>query len=314
MTALLEQALEHPELNKWHDESGHNSHHHPHLTLFESLEEYFHHALMVVAHPVLYLREIRNEQVLVQLLKKVPASLNEKIQKTVEMAKREADFSEDSYLVKIKHLKSIIAYVNSTISTLSEEIASKIDSPKWSWLELGPLIGNPSSIIQYVTRVPLFVHMVSAVVCLLASSVYHLFKDLNEGCNHFLARMDYAGISILVAGSNTPPLYYSFFCDELATLRYTYLGLMYFFCFSCFVLLLVPHFDKPQFIPLRGSLFIIIGLLGGLPIAHAEWFIPQVYLQDFKSGPWGLGGALYILGAVFYIFKFPEKYWPRKFD
>lgn len=54
--------------------------------------------------------------------------------------------------------------------------------------------------------------MVCAIICLGSSSFYHLFKDHSEMYHKTLVRMDYAGISIMIAGSNTPPIYYSFFC------------------------------------------------------------------------------------------------------
>jgi predicted membrane channel-forming protein YqfA (hemolysin III family) len=63
--------------------------------------------------------------------------------------------------------------------------------------------------------VPLFIHMVSAIFCLGCSALYHQFKDSNEVVNKTLARLDYAGISILIAGSNTVPLYYILFCEPM---------------------------------------------------------------------------------------------------
>ena len=62
---------------------------------------------------------------------------------------------------------------------------------------------------------PLFIHMVCAIICLGSSAVYHLFKDHSEMVHKTLVRVDYAGISIMIAGSNTPPLFYSFFCQEM---------------------------------------------------------------------------------------------------
>jgi predicted membrane channel-forming protein YqfA (hemolysin III family) len=69
-------------------------------------------------------------------------------------------------------------------------------------------------IVLIYCLVPLFIHLMSAICCLGCSSLYHLFKDMHEECNHTLARLDYCGISILIAGSSTSPIYYSFFCEE----------------------------------------------------------------------------------------------------
>mmetsp|Transcript_3873 Transcript_3873/g.3800 ORF Transcript_3873/g.3800 Transcript_3873/m.3800 type:complete len:213 (-) Transcript_3873:11-649(-) len=212
------------------------------------------------------------------MMKQVPHAMNEKIHFIMSLARGEEGFQEHSYVDKIKHFKSIIDYLNNTIQNWATEITTKIDSPNFQWIEMQPIIGNPSHIIQYVTRVPLFIHLASAIFCLGASSLYHLFKDLDAWSNHILARLDYAGVVLLIAGSNTPPIYYSFYCEELENLRMFYLGLMYSMCFTCFVVLLVPAFDKPRFIPLRGALFVIIGLSSAFPVIHLQ-FLTQEYIM-----------------------------------
>jgi len=63
--------------------------------------------------------------------------------------------------------------------------------------------------------VPLFIHMVCAIICMGSSAVFHLFSAHSEIAHKTLARLDYAGISIMIAGSNTPPIYYSFYCEEM---------------------------------------------------------------------------------------------------
>lgn len=60
---------------------------------------------------------------------------------------------------------------------------------------------------------PLFIHMVSAIICLGCSTFFHLYKDHSEKYSRLLSRLDYGGISILIAGSNTPPIIYSFYCE-----------------------------------------------------------------------------------------------------
>jgi len=52
-----------------------------------------------------------------------------------------------------------------------------------------------------ITRIPLYVHMLSAICCLLFSSFFHLFSCCNENANNYFSRLDYSGISFLIAGS-----------------------------------------------------------------------------------------------------------------
>ena len=104
------------------------------------------------------------------------------------------------------------------------EISHKLDSSDFNWVELRPLFNeHPDELIFYVTRsksisqsflVPLFIHLACGFLCLGASGIYHTFNDMNERLGKFLVKFDYAGIVIMIAGSNTPPIYYTFFCEE----------------------------------------------------------------------------------------------------
>jgi len=67
----------------------------------------------------------------------------------------------------------------------------------------------------YVTKVPLYLHICSAIFCLGSSTIFHFLKDFSETISYSLSRLDYGGISILIAGSNIPPIYYAFFCPEM---------------------------------------------------------------------------------------------------
>lgn len=64
---------------------------------------------------------------------------------------------------------------------------------------------------------------------------------------------------------------------------------------------------------IRLGVFVGLGVFGILPLPHA------VYLCGFEEiWPfiWRLAlmGSLYLGGAAIYLFKFPERFWPGKFD
>jgi hypothetical protein len=56
-------------------------------------------------------------------------------------------------------------------------------------------------VIHDITRIPLYIHMMSAIVCLSMSTFFHWFSCWNEKVNNYLSRLDYGGISFLIAGS-----------------------------------------------------------------------------------------------------------------
>jgi adiponectin receptor len=90
-----------------------------------------------------------------------------------------------------------------------ESIISEIDSQKYDWIDV---YSDKHLTIHKVSRWPVFVYIVSAMICLTCSSLFHLFSAQSIALNISLSRLDYAGISILIAGSFYPPVYYAFYC------------------------------------------------------------------------------------------------------
>lgn len=82
-----------------------------------------------------------------------------------------------------------------------------------------------------------------------------------------------------------------------------------------FFVSLSESFQKPNFRAARGLLFLALGCMGLIPMVHAGWaywplvqyFMTPVY---FVMGM----GALYIIGVLIFIARFPEKYFPGRFD
>lgn len=61
---------------------------------------------------------------------------------------------------------------------------------------------------------PLFIMLISSIICLGCSATYHWFMPLSKSVNTILSRLDYAGITLLVAGSCYPPYYYYYYCTK----------------------------------------------------------------------------------------------------
>lgn len=117
------------------------------------------------------------------------------------------------------------------------------------------------------------VHYSCAIFCFGMSSIYHLFNSHSKKMMNFWIRFDYAGICLMIAGSSTPPIYYSFACNELEQWRIFYLGLIYGICFLTLCVMMIPYFDQDHFSKFRGILFSITGLSNLFPVAHICWNI-----------------------------------------
>lgn len=83
------------------------------------------------------------------------------------------------------------------------------------FLKLGKPIEDIDSYLNYVPKWPLFVHMISAAICLGMSTVYHLFFVYSPSASSLLAKLDYIGITILIFGSTVPGINYMYACDSV---------------------------------------------------------------------------------------------------
>jgi adiponectin receptor len=166
---------------------------------------------------------------------------------------------------------------------------------------------------HHVPHWPIFVFMVSAVICLTCSATFHLLFVHSKPAYFILSRLDYAGITILIAGSFYPLIYYAFYCHPWAQRLYlTAITVMAAFTFA---VTLVPAFGTPKYLMFRTGIFLSLGFFGLVPVSHLVWqfglFDPHVTVM---IGPLLLMGLLYTLGAIIYATKFPERFYPGRFD
>lgn len=119
---------------------------------------------------------------------------------------------------------------------------------------------------QLISRWPLFVFLSSAIICLGSSAIFHWFSAHSPVANEILSRLDYAGISILIAGSCYPPYYYFFYCEPIY--RIIYLSFITIFALGIFIYSFETNFNKPHRRKLRGFLFLTLGISAGIPIIH----------------------------------------------
>jgi len=56
--------------------------------------------------------------------------------------------------------------------------------------------------------------MLSIIIWLLSSSLFHLFLAKSEKFFKMLSKFDYAGISILITGSSIPPNIYGLYWEQ----------------------------------------------------------------------------------------------------
>ena len=163
-------------------------------------------------------------------------------------------------------------------------------------------------------RWPLFIFLISAILCLTFSATYHLIGCVSKTYHRILSRFDYGGISLLVAGSCFPPYYYFFYCEKKFCIFY--LIFISIFGITTFCLSLTNNFNSPKMRGFRGKLFLIFGITAGIPVIHLRIVGNKLngYDPDLRFLNWYLGGITYIIGGIIYITRFPEIKYPGKFD
>ena len=219
-----------------------------------------------------------------------------------------------------KTIQEYYKYFTEKLTTVKEEIIdlikldTSITSSHQSYLDKDFNLNLERRKKKELARWPLFIIIFSAITCLSFSTIFHSFGTMNEKYNNILNRFDYGGISSLISGSCYPPYYYFFYYDKIC--KYVYLSLITAFGLGTFIYSLTDDFNKPQRRCLRGTLYLIFGLCTGVPILHMAFFGKYIkgYSDDITLLNWYLGGISYIIGALFYILRFPEKKFPGKFD
>lgn len=152
-----------------------------------------------------------------------------------------------------------------------------------------------------------------AAFCLGMSSLYHTISNHSPLVAYIGNACDYVGIVGLIAGSFIPSIYYGFYCNPI--FQRVYWSMISLLGIGCATVSTIPRFRTPTWRPFRATMFVAMGLSAVFPIIHglAAFGFSQMRKQ---IGFWWLllQGCLYILGAIIYAMRVPERWRPGKFD
>lgn len=149
---------------------------------------------------------------------------------------------------------------------------------------------------------------------LMGSTVCHWLYSKSKKCNDFVSRLDYAGIAIMIMGSCYPFICYKFACGSMIFYRRIFLSGITVISIACFVACMTPSFMKPKNKGLRGIIFMSLGLMSIVVFVFLYVIDNTTEALPANVGPFALGGAFYIFGAILYVTDIPERFWPGKFD
>jgi len=152
---------------------------------------------------------------------------------------------------------------------------------------------------------------IGAICCLGFSWLYHTCACHSKKASSLLSKLDYAGIAFMIMGSFTPCIYYGFYCHYYHKIVYltceTVLGV------SSIIVALWDKFATPAFRAIRAGVFLALGCSGIIPIIHM--MIIYGVQRGSQQGAVGwliVMGLSYIIGAILYALRVPERFFPGK--
>ncbi|KAH8898543.1 hemolysin-III channel protein-like protein Izh2 [Thozetella sp. PMI_491] len=158
------------------------------------------------------------------------------------------------------------------------------------------------------------IYLVGVAVCFVLSTCFHTFMSHSHHAYLLGMKLDFQGILLLMWSSTIPLIYHSFPCHP--RLRMGYGIVTSILAVLCSAATFLPVFSSPHLGPYRALLFGSFGLGSFVaPIAHGI-LLHGLETQGPRIGLGWIGATVVCngLGVVAYTFKFPEKWFPRRFD
>ncbi|KAI8808778.1 hemolysin-III related-domain-containing protein [Cladochytrium replicatum] len=166
---------------------------------------------------------------------------------------------------------------------------------------------------QWSDYLVISVFLGGAVACLMLSTLFHLFQCHSLSVCKAWNKADYIGIVVLIVSSFVPAIYYGFLCNPV--LQIAYLTFICVFGIATVITSVSSRFSTPEWRLLRTSMFLAMGLSGIIPLVHAGALYGFNFINHAMSMQWMIVmGILYVVGALIYASRVPERWWPGKFD
>lgn len=174
----------------------------------------------------------------------------------------------------------------------------------------------PTSInFSLSTKTDIFIAAVfffAAAQCLVCSTIWHTMNAVADvDLISMFACVDYTGISLLIAASIMTTEYTAFYCEPVS--RWVYITATALLGVGGVILPWHPRFNGADMAWARVAFYVGLGATGALPILQISLTRGTVFVWEFYS-PILKSLFVYILGAVVYASKIPERWFPGMFD
>jgi adiponectin receptor len=165
------------------------------------------------------------------------------------------------------------------------------------------------------TKMDIFVTAVfffTACLTLACSAIWHTMNAVADvEAVSIFACVDYTGISVLIAASIMTTEWTAFYCDPVS--RWVYLAITAILGLGGVILPWNPGFNGPEMNWVRVAFYVGLGATGALPVLQLSLTHGPAFVYEFYS-PIAKSLCVYLVGALIYASKVPERWWPGMFD
>jgi len=162
-------------------------------------------------------------------------------------------------------------------------------------------------------KIVFFLFFLSAIACMSLSWLFHTMSCHSDSVSLIFVKLDYIGIAILIVGSFVPWVYFGFYCSFVA--KCCYLGSIAILGVAVIIISSYDTFSTPKYRPLRAAVFSSLAFLGIVPATHFS--LSNGIIHSFTVGCMNwlvLMGLIFILGALLYTYRIPERFFPGQCD
>ena len=152
----------------------------------------------------------------------------------------------------------------------------------------------------------------AACKCLVCSCIWHTMSSISElTLLERFACVDYTGISLLIAASIMTTEYTAFYCEPVS--RWVYIVSTATLGIAGVILPWHPTFNRLDMAWARVAFYVTLAATGFAPVFQLSWTRGGDWAWAFYA-PIIKSVAVYLIGAIIYASKFPERWLPGWVD
>ncbi|CEF68609.1 Adiponectin receptor protein [Strongyloides ratti] len=203
---------------------------------------------------------------------------------------------------------SLIQFHNETINIWTHLVGSIMFFSACIWV-----MSRPNNLVPANVKWIFLPFFLGSIMCMTCSAAFHLFFFKSQKFGAIFSKLDYSGIALLIIGSFIPWIYFVFECQPHLVIIYismiTVIGIL------AVIVSLFDKFAQPRFRPLRAGIFLTMGLSAIFPGIHLLLIESWDIIVEKELLKWNIiMGSLYVIGALQYALRIPERFCMGKFD